>query len=188
MLSSRLCALSHTQLCRVWILPLVWREVKCCGLVEKSREAQRSKKELLEMSPNYPLQLNIPEYGVPAAQEQGALERDERSCEQVHLCSLKSRRSSCGACLGFQPGQASPPSISGIYLTSVTQVPRRQGARDRVRPYSLQTGRTGPGEQVVSPARWWLPGDSMSPGLHRCPEMAPRAGQSGDRSPGVGEV
>lgn len=134
------------------------------------------------MSPNYPLQSNIPEHGVPAARERGALEGDKGTCALLHPCSLKSHRSLCsicGACLGFQPGRVSPPSISGIYLASVTRVPRRQAARDGVRPYSLRTGRTGLGEQVVSPAWRWLHGDGASPGLPGSLVVAPCAGQSG---------
>lgn len=84
--------------CYLWVSPLVWREFKSCDVVEKSREAQGSGKELLEISPSYPLQLNILEYSVPASREQ-----DKGSCEQVQLHRLRSHGSVCGACLAFQP-------------------------------------------------------------------------------------
>lgn len=140
------------------------------------------------MRPNYPSWFNIPEHGVPAAQERGALEGDEGTCEQLRPCSLKSRRSFCsvcGACLGFQPGRVSPPSISGIYLASVTRVPRRQAARDVVRPYSLRTGQTGLWEQALSPAWRWLRGDGASPGVPESPVVAPCARQSGAAALGL---
>lgn len=186
MLSSRLRAPSHNELCCVWVSPSVQREFKRWGLVEKSREAQGSEERIAINEAKLPIAMKYPR--IRSARSSGGFWSGTRGpASRFTFAAQKSHRSfcsACGACLGFQPGRASPPSISGIYLASVTQVPRRQGARDGVRPHSLRTGRTGPREQVVSPGRWRR-GDGVSPGLPGSPEMAPRAGESGAAALGL---